>query len=339
MQSGERRTTLADVAAEAGVSVALASIVMRGAAGAGAATRQRVLDVAQRLGYQPDSRARLLRSGRTRLLGVVFDVRHPFHSDLLTGFYDAAGSAGYEVTLSAVTPRRDERTAIAGLLQDRCEALVLFSPRSRTADLATLSARMPVVAMMRTIRHRDVDVVRTDDARGSELAVDHLVGLGHRRIAHVDGGTLPGAAERRHGYQAAMRRHGLTDFVHVVPGGSGEEDGARAAAALRSGAGFGGAAPTAVTVFNDLSAAGLLDVLRRNGFDVPGDISVVGYDDSSFSRLSHIDLTTVAQDVEVLAGEAVRRAVQRIERTPVEHREVVIEPRLVVRGTSGHHVS
>lgn len=311
------------------MSVALVSIVMRGAPGAGAATRERVLKVARQLGYQPDSRARLLRSGRTRLLGVVFDVRHPFHDDLLTGLYDAAGRVGYELTLSAVTPRRNERTAIDGLLQDRCEALVLFGGRLRTAELATIAARLPVVAMMRGVRHRDVDVVRTDDPLGSQQAVDHLVALGHRDIAHVDGGLIHGSAERRRGYYEAMRRHGLADQVRVLSGGAGEEDGARAAAGLLA------SPPTAVTVFNDLSAAGLLDVLRRNGLDVPGDISVVGYDDSSFSRLAHIDLTTVAQDVEAMAAGAISRAVERIEGAVVERREVVIAPRLVVRGTTG----
>lgn len=116
MQSGDKRTTLADVAAEAGVSVALVSIVMRGAPGAGAATRERVREVAHRLGYQPDSRARLLRSGRSRLLGVVFDVRHPFHFDLLTGLYAAAERAGYQLTLSAVTARRSRVGPVPGCL-------------------------------------------------------------------------------------------------------------------------------------------------------------------------------------------------------------------------------
>ncbi|MEU4422179.1 LacI family DNA-binding transcriptional regulator [Actinoplanes sp. NPDC024001] len=329
MQSGDRRPTLADVATEAGVSVALVSIVMRGAPGAGAATRERVLEVARRLGYQPDSRARLLRSGRSRLLGVVFDVRHPFHHDLLTGLYDAAGEVGYELTLSAVTPRREEHTAVEGLLQDRCEALILFGGRMRTADLAGIAARLPVVALTRGVRHRDVDVVRTDDPLGSQQAVDHLVALGHHRIAHVDGGTLHGSAERRQGYHDAMRRHGLADLARVVPGGAGEEDGARAAAQLLADP------PTAVTVFNDLCATGLLDVLRRDGLDVPGDISVVGYDDSSFSRLAHIDLTTIAQDVDAMTTHAITRAVDRIEGNPVSPREVVIAPRLVVRGTTG----
>jgi DNA-binding LacI/PurR family transcriptional regulator len=329
MRSGERRVTLADVAAEAGVSVALVSIVMRGAPGAGAATRERVMKVAEDLGYRPDNRARLLRSGRSRLLGVVFDVRHPFHHDLLTGLYDAAGVAGYQLTLSAVTPRRGERTAIGDLLQDRCEAIVLFGGRMRTSELASIAARLPVVAMMRSARRRDVDVVHNDDALGSHQAVDHLVSLGHRRITHVDGGTLHGSAERRTGYQEAMRRHGLAEHVRVVPGGPGEEDGARAAERLLKDP------PTAVTVFNDLSATGLLDVLRRNGLSVPGDVSVVGYDDTSLSRLAHIDLTTIAQDIDALAARAVERAVERVEGVTAGPRAVIIPPRLVVRGTTG----
>jgi DNA-binding LacI/PurR family transcriptional regulator len=248
---------------------------------------------------------------------------------MLTGLYDAAERIGYELTLSAVTPRRDERTAIEGLLQDRCAALVLLGPQVTTAELGTIAGRLPVVAMMRTVRQRQVDVVRTDDARGLHLAVDHLVALGHRDIAHVDGGRMLSSAERRQGYRDAMRRHGLEAYARVVTGGSGEEDGARAARELLD------SPPTAVTVFNDLSATGLLDVLRRNGLSVPGDVSVVGYDDSSFSRLAHIDLTTVAQDIDTMTTLAVARAVERIDDAPVAHREVVIPPRLVVRGTTG----
>jgi DNA-binding LacI/PurR family transcriptional regulator len=182
--------------------------------------------------------------------------------------------------------------------------------------------------MMRGVRQRTVDVVRTDDERGLRLAVDHLVDLGHRRIAHVDGGRMLGSAERRQGYRDAMRRHGLEAYEKVVLGGSGEEDGARAVRELLDDP------PTAVTTYNDLSATGLLDVLRRR-FSVPGDISVVGYDDSSFSRLAHIDLTTVAQDIDTMATLAVARAVERIDGAPVAHREVVIPPRLVIRGTTG----
>src|SRR3712207_1666383 len=136
---------------------------MRDAPGASDATRERVWRAAHELGYRPDSRARLLRRTRSRLIGVVFGVQHPFHGDLVSGLYTAADAADYELALSAVTPGRAEPCAVASLLQDRCEALILLGPHSPTSDLADLAARMPVVAVARAVRHRAVDVVRTDD--------------------------------------------------------------------------------------------------------------------------------------------------------------------------------
>jgi DNA-binding LacI/PurR family transcriptional regulator len=327
------RPTLSDVAALAGVSKSLVSIVMRGEPGAGAGTRRRVLDAAERLGYQPDSRARLLRSGRSRLLGVVFGIQHAFHADLVTDLYTAAGASGYELALSAVTPHRDEAAAVAGLLQDRCEALILLGPQSPAAHLTRLAGRLPVVAVARGVRSAAVDVVRTADAHGLGLAVDHLAGLGHRRIVHVDGGRAAGAADRRRGYREAMHRHGLDDEIRLVPGGLTEEDGAVAARALLTGPGPRDR-PTALTVFNDRCATGVLDVFARAGVAVPGEVSVVGYDDSRLARLAHVDLTTIAQDTAVLARLAVDHARARVEGRPVAARESVVPPRLVVRGTS-----
>ena len=307
------------------------SIVIRKAPGASAATRQRVLQAADELGYRPDTRARLLRSSRTRLLGVVFGVQHAFHGDLVAGLYDAADRAGYQLALSAVTPGRDERRAVGSMLQDRCEALVLLGPQSPTAYLAELAARLPVVVVARAVRCAAVDVVRTADDEGLRQAVDHLVTLGHRRIAHIDGGRAPGAAERRRGYRQEMHRRGLDSQTRVVPGGLSEEDGAAAARAL-----LHGPLPTAVTVFNDRCATGVLDVLRRAGLSVPGDISVIGYDDSRLARLSHVSLTTVAQDTERLTTLAVTRAVERLNGGTTAQRELVIPPRLVIRTTTAH---
>jgi DNA-binding LacI/PurR family transcriptional regulator len=324
-----RRVTLADVAAAAGVSVALVSIVMRDAPGAGAATRERVRRVAEELGYRPDSRARLLRRTRSRLIGVVFGVGHPFHGDLVGGLYAAAEAVDHELALSAVTPGRDERRAVASLLQDRCEAMVLLGPQLPTAELAELAAKLPVVVVARAVRNRTVDVVRTDDATGLGLAVDHLVGLGHTRIAHVDGGRAPGAAERRRGYREALDRHGLTGSI--VSGGLTEDDGAAAARALLDARDR----PTAVCVFNDRCATGVLHVLRSAGRDVPGDVSVVGFDDSSLARLSHVALTTVAQDADRITALAVARAIARLDGVAAAAgREQVIPPHLVVRATT-----
>lgn len=125
-----KRPTLADVAARAGVSVALVSVVMRGAKGAGAATRERVLRAAKEIGYRPDSRARLLRSSRSRLLGVQFGLQQPFHTDLVEFLYAAAEPVGYQIALSAVAPSRSERQAVEALLGDRCEALILLGSQA-----------------------------------------------------------------------------------------------------------------------------------------------------------------------------------------------------------------
>ena len=321
-----RRPTLADVAARAGVSTALVSIVMRGIPGASDATRERVRRVADELGYRPDLRARLLRSARSRLLGVVFDVDSDFHGELVGGLYAAAERVGYELALSAVTPGRDEERAVTGLLHDRCEALLLLGPQSTAGRLAALAAEMPVVVLARRVRAAPVDVVRTADRLGIREAVDHLVGLGHRRIAHVDGGRAAGAAERRRGFRDALLRHDL-DEGGILPGGPGEEDGARAARRLLAGERL----PTAIAAFNDRCAVGVLDVLSRAGISVPGDVSLVGYDDSRLARLSSVDLTTVAQDAERITALAVGRAVDRLDGATVRAREQVVPPRLAVR--------
>jgi DNA-binding LacI/PurR family transcriptional regulator len=129
-----------------------------------------------------------------------------------------------------------------------------------------------------------------------------------------------------------MRRHGLDAGARILPGGLTEDDGAAAARALLDTP--AGQRPTAVTVFNDRFATGVLDVLYRAGLTVPGDISVIGYDDSRLARLSHVNLTTVAQSVEQMTTLAVTRAIDRLNGTPVVHRELVIPPHLVVRGTT-----
>lgn len=326
-----RRPRLQDVAAEAGVSTASASLVLRAAPGPSDATRKRVLDAAARLGYRPDRAASLLARRRSRLIGVLMDVRSTFHAQLVEDVHDAAAEHGYDLVLSTITRSRDEGRAIETLLDSRCEALVLLGPEAPAARLGALDRQLPVVAVGRAVPSAGVDVVRAADDEGVALAVDHLVALGHRRITYVDGGRGAISAGRRRGYQRTMRRHRLGDYLHVMPGDHGEESGARAARALFET----DLPPTAVVAYNDRSAVGVLDALLRSGIEVPEGVSVVGYDDSPLSRLAHIDLTTVSQESEQLMRHAVAAVVERLDGGRTEHREVVVPPRLVVRGTSG----
>ncbi len=325
----ERRPTMADVANHVGVSRALVSIVFRGVDGASEATRQRVLDAAAELGYRPDSLAQGLRRNRSRNLGVLFSLRRPFEVELVEQMYPVARGLGYDLLLGPFAPARGQDAVVDELLRYRCAGLIVVGPELHARDLEPLAKEVAVVEVGRGVTRGPVDVIRNDDAIGTREAVDHLVGLGHRAIAYVDGGANPGAEDRRAGYRVAMTNHGLAAHVHVVPGGYTEDEGADAAKKL-----LAGPLPTAVIAANDLSAIGVLDTVVRAGVDVPRDLSVVGYDDSRFGRLPGIDLTSVRQDVPRMAKLAVKAVVERLDRPARKPKDLALRPRLVVRGTT-----
>jgi DNA-binding LacI/PurR family transcriptional regulator len=324
-----RRPRLDDVAARVGLSPASVSLVLRNAPGPSEATRQRVFQAAAELGYRADMTASLLARRRTNLLGAMLDVRNTFHAEVVEHLHEAADVVGYELVLSTVTRTRSEERAVETLLDFRCEALILLGPEVPTARLRSLDRLQPVVVVGRRIAGSVLDVVRSADHAGVGLAVDHLAELGHRDIAYVDGGTGTIAADRRRGYKTAMRRHGLLDRVTLVPGDHTEGSGAQAAQTF-----LNTKSPTAVITFNDRCALGLLDALSRGGVEIPGTMSVVGYDDSPSAQLAYINLTSVGQDAPHQAQQAVAAAVERLDYGRRVPREVVLTPRLVVRGTT-----
>jgi DNA-binding LacI/PurR family transcriptional regulator len=323
-----RRPTLEDVAAHAGVSRALVSIVMRGAPGASAATRERVLEAVAEIGYRPDTRARLLARGSSRQLGVVFGMAGRFHAELIDGLYAAAGKAGYELILSALTSSRDERTAVETLLDFRCEAVILLGPGLE--GVPVLAGRTPVTVIGWRVSDPSVDVVRTSDSEGMRLAVNHLVDLGHRDIVHVDGGSGAIATARRRAYRTAMRHRGLASHVRVLRGGDSLDAGVHAARHLLDE----GLLPTAAIGYNDDVAAGLLEALAPAGIHAPDDMSIVGWDDNALARLPHLNLTTVQQDSVEMTRLAVERSADRLRGDAVAEREIVLPPALVVRGST-----
>jgi DNA-binding LacI/PurR family transcriptional regulator len=321
-----RRPTLKDVAALAGVSRATASLVIRDERGPSAASRERVRAAAAELGYVPDPAAQLLRRKQSRLLGVVFTARDVFHADVLDGVYPAAEERGWSVVLGAVSPARTEERAVEALLASRCEALVLLGGRYGPAELAALTARVPVVDVGHVSDTGLVDEVAGADDEGMAAAVDHLVALGHEDIVFVDGGSRTGAGERRAGYLAAVRARGLAE--RIVPGDNTEVSGAAAVESLRA------ALPTAIVCNNDQCAVGALDALRRNGIAVPGRVSLIGHDDTQLSRLAHVNLTTVAQDAGEIARIAVESALARAEGDDSPPRHIRLTPHLIVRTTT-----
>lgn len=326
-----RPPTMRDVAAAAGVSKALVSMIFRNAPGPSAQSRSHVLAVAERIGYRPNRTASMLARRRNKQLGVMMTLRDSFQAELAEEMQAAADTAGYEIVLGAVTRSHGERRAVETLLEFRCEALLLIHPQADTEELAALAAQVPVVVVGRRVQHPDVAVVRGDDLVGMRTLVEHLVELGHRNIVHVDGGDADGGAaphDRRQGYLTAMREHGLDEYIRTMPGGPTEFDGAAAAETLLA---EDHDLPTAIVAYNDRSAVGILDRLTRAGVDVPGRVSLTGFGDSPIVQSPRARLTTVRQDARRQARLAVEAAIGRLEGRISRPHETVLTPRLQIR--------
>jgi DNA-binding LacI/PurR family transcriptional regulator len=319
-----------DVAARAGVSRALVSLVMRGSPQVSAQRREAVLKAADELGYSPHVMARSLASRTSTVLGVmVNDLRNAFFADVVEALDAAASAAGFDLILNTGgrVPSR-ESSALRSLLSFRPAGVILLSPVVPAAAIEAAARQCPVVLVSRTSRASGVDTVNDDGEAGAALAVEHLFGLGHRRIAHLDGGAAAGAAARRRGFRRAMRAHGLEPVV--VASEHTDAAGAKAVLELLSA----GDLPTALVAGNDFNAVGAISALEENGLRVPADVSVVGYDNTSLASLRHLSLTTVDQsraELGRLALDALLERVRGERASPVRH---LLHPSLVVRSTT-----
>lgn len=329
----ERRPTIHDVAARAGVSKSLVSLALRGSPKVSDASRAAIDKAAAELGYRPNATARSLADRRSRTIGInMAELDNPIFPQMLTGAHSIIRERGYNTML--VSGERDpdiEHVELAKLLEFQVEGLILISHRLPAATVRSLAADVPTVVLtLRGITGPGIDSVTSDDEIGARMAMQHLLDLGHTDIAHVSGGTLEPAVVRDRVYRQVMTEAGLAANIRVSVGDLTDDGGLRAARELLSE----GDPPTAIFASNDMTAIGTLSACQEFGLDVPGDISVIGYDGIPLGALHSVSLTTIAQPLEDMGRHAAQRLFDRMAGTKVKGRSIVFEPTLIERATT-----
>jgi len=328
--------TVKDIARHAGVSPATVSLVLRKSPLVANATRERVESSMDSLGYIYHRAAANLRARLTHTIGLVIcEITNPFYAELTAGIDEALDRAGWVAFLAntAESPSRQERF-IARMREHRVDG-ILLAPAEGTSPRTIDQLRrqgVPVVQILRRVGRQSADHVSADFRLGMTLAAEHLIRLGHKRIAFVGAARrVSPARERTQAFRDTLTHHGLAlgPIVNCMPT---REDGANAVERLFRG---GRNEPTAVLCYNDLCALGVMVGLVDRGLAPGGDVAVVGFDDIPEGAMHRPALTTVAVEPRRIGEEAANLLLRRVKAPDGAPETIILPPKLVVRESCG----
>jgi LacI family transcriptional regulator len=298
-------------------------------------TRERVLEAIKALDYEPNHLARGLVTSRTRTIGVVvYDIANPYYGQMVRGMEDASFSRGYDLIIgNSDADALKDLSYLRVFRRRRVDGiLATISDPSRDDLGAWTSASCPVVFLDKFYRSEDCSYVTVNNRQAAFQAVDHLLSIGHRRIGIVTAAMTASHSvkERIAGYWEALRARGVEGELELQARCERqiEEGGFQATRELL----MKGNIPTALFCTNDVIAIGAMRAIYDAGLDIPGDISVVGFDDVPIAALLRVPLTTVAQPIQRMGASAVELLIERIEGgASLPPRQIVLEAHLVVR--------
>ncbi|RME79367.1 MAG: LacI family transcriptional regulator [Chloroflexi bacterium] len=322
--------SIKDIAQKAGVSPSTVSRALNDHPRISQETKTYIQNLARSMGYIPSTVARNLVTRRTATIGVaIADLTDPYYGRLMLGIDDAAAAHNYQVLLSCFYRDPDRELALVhDFHKRRVDGIIVLGSEAESAySDPDQNFFMPIVLVNRPGYRCSVSVDRNV---GGQMVVDYLVSLGHRRIAFITGGARQRIRSRRlAGYRQALARHHIPYNPDLVVDGDGEiSGGIRAANQLLSLS----PPPTAVFCFNDMTAIGVINALRRQGFRVPDDFSVVGFDDLEMTAYYSPALTTVRQPTHEVGERAFDMLSRLIRHQPVEPE--MLNPELVIRAST-----
>jgi LacI family transcriptional regulator len=325
------RVTSRDIARAAGVSQATVSRVLQGSNLVSRDTRARVMQVLEQYGYQPNAIAQAMVTGRTSTIGVVVaGITNPFYPELLEAIAKAIEGSGYRMTLWS-SGAASEPAAIEAISQRLVDGIIFTgavadSPALREAT----KGQAPLVLLNRYVEGVRCDTVTTDNVNGGRAAAEHLLSLGHRSLGIIGAAPdLSTAREREHGFREVLTANGLDYWAdRGQPSFNLGLEAVHEIATMPQ-------PPSAVFCMNDITALGVLSAARRAGLAVPGDLSVLGFDDIDMAQWEPFNLTTVRQPISEMAQSAVRLLHERIEDPQRKPRHRCLEARIILRDTTG----
>ncbi|MFJ4208756.1 LacI family DNA-binding transcriptional regulator [Paenarthrobacter sp. NPDC089675] len=321
-----RAATQSDVAREVGVSRTLVSFAFRGEPGVSGETRQAIFDAAKRLGYRPNAvAADLARKHRSAVGLYLMDIRNEIYADILSGVRTALLQGRSRLILSVSRSiDGEDRDALESLIEARVGIVIAATLLDSDEKVHEVAAAVPLVSVTRPVE--GVDSVYSDDALGARVATEHLLSLGHTRIAHLAGPAYDGHVVRRRAYEATMHDAGLAHRTLCAEDFT-QESGQRAAGLLLDQT----ERPTAIFAHNDQLALGAREAAYARGLSIPEDLSLVGYDNTRTAGLHGIELTSVdlrAVELGRVAGEV---ALHRLSNPDAPAADRRLTPKLVVR--------
>ncbi|MFE5317466.1 LacI family DNA-binding transcriptional regulator [Paenibacillus sp. NPDC056579] len=326
------KVSIYDVAKKSGLSVVTVSRVINNAGSVREKNREKVLAAMKELDYRPNAAARSLARGKTGIIGLsITTLQDMFLDAVVKEVNDRLAEKGYFLALSVSTDGAD--SIFSDLFQeDRVDGVIVLSPLEEDPYVTELKKKkIPFVMLDNQHKHASVSSVLVDNFKGGYEATKHLIELGHRRIAHIKGPEpFLSSVERERGFLQAMQEAGLTPFA-IEQGDFSITSGYQ----IASGWIQAETLPTAVFAADDYMAFGVMDAFKNEGIRIPGDVSLVGYDNHPFTSEFQPGLTTVRQPAEKMGAQGVDLLLKWIEGTGKRSVTIQLEPELIIRGSTG----
>lgn len=328
--------TIHDVANFAGVSPATVSRVLNNYPHISDEVRRTVQGAISQLSYEPNRVAQRLRATRSKLIGIVVtDITNPFFNTIMASIEAVCFDKGFSVLMSNTDANPQKELDYLTMMENEEVAGLIIAPTSENVDrVAELAASgLPIVVIDRRLSNAQVDMVLADNHAGAQLAVEHLIKLGHRRIGHIGGRMrLTSGRERYEGYLQAMEKHHLPieeDWVRF--GDHRDESGYQRALELLDEED----SPTAWFIANNMMTLGALNAIHERGKRIPDDIAIVGFDDIPWAISLNPPLTVVAQPTVEIGYRAANMLLERIEQPDLEPRTEILETKIIIRASCG----